>query len=92
MVKIPSNNPRDIREPGGEDPLEKRMAIHPSILTGESHGQGSLAGYGPWSHEESDVTKRLTPSLWTPQEWEVIRLPLCTSLSQRISLFVCNLL
>ena len=68
------------------------MATHPSILAGESHGQGSLAGYGPWSHEESDVIKRLTPSLWTPREWEVIRLPLCTSLSQRISLFVCNLL
>ena len=42
--------------------------------------------------KESDMTKQLTPSLWTPQEWEMIHLPLCTSLSQRISLFVCNLL
>ena len=30
---------------GGEDPLEKGMGNHSSIL-GESHGQRSLAGYG----------------------------------------------
>ena len=24
------------------------------------HGQRSLAGYGPWGHEESDMTKRLS--------------------------------
>ena len=23
----------------------------------ESHGQGSLVGYGPWSHKESDTTE-----------------------------------
>ena len=34
--------------PGWEDPLEKEMATHSSILPGESHGQRSLAGYGPW--------------------------------------------
>ena len=28
-----------------EDPLEKEMAIHSSILAGKSHGQRSLAGY-----------------------------------------------
>ena len=27
-----------------EDPLEKRMATHSSILAGESHGQRSLVG------------------------------------------------
>ena len=27
-----------------EDPLEKEMAAHSSILSGESHGQRSLAG------------------------------------------------
>ena len=39
---------------GQEDPLEKEMAIHSSILvqnTGqESHGQRSLAGGRPWGH------------------------------------------
>ena len=37
---------------GWEDPLEKGMAIHSSILPGESHGQRSLAGYSPWGHKE----------------------------------------
>ena len=32
-----------------EDPLEKEMATHASILPGESHGQRSLAGYSPLS-------------------------------------------
>ena len=31
-----------------EDPLEEGMAIHSSILAGESHGQSSLVvGYSP---------------------------------------------
>ena len=30
---------------GQEDPLEKEMATHSSILAGESHGQSSLVGY-----------------------------------------------
>ena len=30
-----------------EDPLEKEMATHSSIVPGESHGQRSLAGYSP---------------------------------------------
>ena len=43
---------------GGEDPLEKGMATHSSILAGESHGQRSLAG--PWGHKLLDTTERLT--------------------------------
>ena len=27
-----------------------------SFLPGESHGQGSLVGYSPWGHKESDNT------------------------------------
>ena len=41
-----------------EDPLEKVMAIHSSILPGEAHGQRSLVGYSPWGHKESDTTER----------------------------------
>ena len=44
---------------GQEDPLEKEMAIHPSILTKESHEQRSLAGYGPWGLKESVRLKQL---------------------------------
>ena len=28
-----------------------------AFLPGESHGQGSLAGYSPWGHRESDMTE-----------------------------------
>ena len=44
---------------GWEDPPEKGMAIHSSILPGESHGQRSLVGYSPWGHKESDTIERL---------------------------------
>ena len=40
--------------PGGEDPLEEST---PVFLLGESHGQRSLAGYGPQGHKESDMTE-----------------------------------
>ena len=46
---------------GQEDPLEKRMELPtPVFLSGESHGQGSLAGYSPRGHEESDMTEQLS--------------------------------
>ena len=31
-----------------EDPLEKEMATHSSILAGKSVGRRSLPGYSPW--------------------------------------------
>ena len=40
---------------GWEDPLEKGMSTHSSVLAGESHGQRSLAGYSPWGQKESDI-------------------------------------
>ena len=43
---------------GREDPLEKEMATHSSILAWEIHGQRSLAGYSPCNHKESDLTER----------------------------------
>ena len=44
---------------GWEDPLEKEMATHSSTLAGKSHGRGSLVGYSPWGHKESDTTVQL---------------------------------
>ena len=32
----------------------------PVFLPGESHGQGSLAGYRPWGHKESDTAAHST--------------------------------
>ena len=36
---------------GQEDPLEKEMATHSSILAWELHGQRSLEGYSPQGHK-----------------------------------------
>ena len=47
---------------GREDPLEEKMAIHSSFLSGKSHGQRSLAGYSPWGCKESDRNYRLNTS------------------------------
>ena len=51
-----------VRSLGQEDPLEKGTTTYSSILTGEFHGQRSLAGYSPRGHKESDMTKRLSLS------------------------------
>ena len=45
-----------IRSLGWEDPLEKEMATHSSILAWRIHGQRSLVGYSPQSHKELDTT------------------------------------
>ena len=42
---------------GHEDPLEKGMATHSSILAWRFHGQGSLVGYSSWGHKEVDTTE-----------------------------------
>ena len=41
---------------GWEDPLEKGMATHSSILVGEFHGL-----YSPCDRKEADTTERLSP-------------------------------
>ena len=52
-----------VRSRGQEDPLEKEMATHSSILAEEFHGQRSLMGYSTWGLKESDMTEQLTLSL-----------------------------
>ena len=41
---------------GEEDPLEKEVATHSSILAWESHGQRCLVGYSVRDGKELDVT------------------------------------
>ena len=48
----------------GKIPLRREWQLT-SVLPGESHGQRSLTGYSPWRHKESDMTERLTLSLFT---------------------------
>ena len=38
------------------------MTPTPVLSPGESQGRGSLVGYSPWGHEESDTTERLSSS------------------------------
>ena len=40
-----------VQSPAWEDPLEKEMATHSSILAWKSHGQRSLVGYRPQGHK-----------------------------------------
>ena len=58
MVKnLPAMQETCVRSLGGEDPLEKGMATHSSILAWEIHGQWILVGYSPWGLKESDTTQ-----------------------------------
>ena len=48
LKNLPAVQKTKVLSPGGEDPLEKGIDIHFSILPGEFHGQRSLEGFGPW--------------------------------------------
>ena len=57
LKNLPAMQETQVRSLGQEDPPEEEMAIHPVFLSGESHGQRSLAGYSPWGRKESDTTE-----------------------------------
>ena len=58
MVKnLPAGQETQVRSRGQEDPLEKEMATHSSILAEEFHGQRSLADYSPPGHKELDISE-----------------------------------
>ena len=53
MVKnLTAMQETSVQSPGQEDPLEKGMATHSSILA-EFCGQRSLVGYTPWGVAKS---------------------------------------
>ena len=62
MVKNPSANAGDARDPGsilgfGRYPGEGKWQPTQAFLPGEFHGQGSLMGYSSWGRKESDMTE-----------------------------------
>ena len=58
MVKnLPAMQKTGAQPLGQEDPRRRKWQPTPVFLPGESHGQGSLAGYSPWGHKELDMTK-----------------------------------
>ena len=58
---------RGVRSLGWEDPLEKGMATHFSILE-EFYEQRSLRGYSTWDHKELDLTEQLTLYITSKQQ------------------------
>ena len=64
LVKnLPAMLETQVQSLGWEDPLEKGMTTHSSILAWRIHGQRSLVGYSPGGHKESVMTKRLAHTL-----------------------------
>ena len=60
--KEPTCQWRRCKRPGfnpwvGKIPWRRAWQPTPGFLLGESHGQGSLAGYSPWGQRESDTTE-----------------------------------
>ena len=57
VKNLPAKQETWFQSSGQEDPLDKEMATTPVFLPGKSHGQRSLAGYGPWGHKELNMTE-----------------------------------
>ena len=53
-----------VRSLGWEDPLEKEMATHSSILAWEISWTESLLGYSPWGYKEPDMSERLSAHIF----------------------------
>ena len=52
---------------GLKDPKRRKWQPTPVFLPGESHGQGSLAGYSPWGPKELDTAEwRAQSTLYRP--------------------------
>ena len=60
MIKNPpAKQETQVQSLGWEDPLEKGMATHSSILAWIIPWTEELGGLQSWSHKESDMTERL---------------------------------
>ena len=79
-----------VRSLGQEDPLEKEMATHSTILSyrknsyRKSHGQKSLVGYSLW---EAESQRWLSTREWSQLETSSG----CTAQVPRLSLLTCTL-
>ena len=57
VKNLPAMQKTQVPSLGQEDPMEKGMATHPSILAWSI--PWTEAGYSPWGRKESDTTERL---------------------------------
>ena len=60
---LPAMQDTQVRSLGQQDPLEKGMATHSSMLAWEIPRTEELVVHSPWSCKESDTTEQLTLSL-----------------------------
>ena len=71
MVQIEKNLPAmketRVQSLGREDPLEKGMATHYSVLAWRTPWTEEPGGDSPWGHKESDTAERLALSLSVTQ-------------------------
>ena len=78
MVKNPpAMQETRVQSLGQEDPLEKEMMTHSSILAWRIPWIEKPVGYGPWGHKELDMTERLT---FFPFKLEIITVSTVDSL------------
>ena len=56
LVKnLPAMQESQVHSLTWEDPLEKEIITHSSVLAGEFHGQWSLTGDSPWGLKKSQT-------------------------------------
>ena len=56
----PAMQETQVQSLGREDPLEKGMAIHSSVLAWGLPWTEEPAGYSPWGRKELDTTEQLS--------------------------------
>ena len=81
LKRLPARRETRVQSLVQEDPLEKEMATHSSILSGESHGWRSLVGYSPRGCKESDTTERLHTLFTKSSDFQPQRTLMVTCLS-----------
>ena len=58
LKRLPARQETQVQSLGREDPLEKEMATHSSILAWRIPWTESLVGYSPRGRKESDTTEQ----------------------------------
>ena len=66
------------RRPGfnlwvGKIPWRRKWQPIPVFLPGKLHGWRSLAGYSPWGHKASDITKQLSLFIFKKSLWNLLQ-------------------
>ena len=69
VENLPAMQETCFRSLDREDPLEKEMAAHSSILAWRIPWTEEPAGYSPWCRKETDTTEQVTLLLSSSRGW-----------------------